>query len=127
MSMSDTLVSFETAKIAKEKGFQIGTKNVWDFHGIPKINESSKKDCLNWNKLEKGAYCSAPTQSLLQRWLREVHNIFVYVDSTGRPHIRDKDEKLLAEVKINNKYAGFKYEEALENGLYQALLIMKKL
>lgn len=62
---------------------------------------------------------------LLQKWLREKHNIFVYVDYTGRPYIKNKDGKTLAEVNENSTYAGFKYEKGLELALFEALKLIK--
>ena len=72
-------VSFETAKLLKEKGFDeicytwytkrgkfhIGTHNDDYF-----VNHFS--DLHTWK--DKGQ-CSAPTQALAMRWLREIHKI----------------------------------------------------
>ncbi len=60
--MKDELVSFETAKLAKEKGFDISTSIVNLTVGT-------------------GEVISIPTQSLLQRWLREVHNYNIQIES----------------------------------------------
>ena len=73
---------------------------------------------------------SAPTQSLLQRWLREVHNTIVEITwqmcSTGYEY---------AVIDMNNppeynddieRITSFKtYEEALEEGLLEALKLIK--
>lgn len=88
--MKDELVLFETAKLAKEKGFHYKTIAYF----VKFINggttfteyEHGKYDKIikpfNWNKSEsrRQLYISRPTQSLLQKWLREVHNIIVLVD-----------------------------------------------
>jgi hypothetical protein len=76
--------------------------------------------------------CSAPRQSELQKWLREEHNILVIVDID--PDIYNGKVNYTADVKNcdNNSDAigirlldGFtkfqSYEEALEEGLLQAL------
>ena len=61
--MEDQIISFETAKLAKEKGFNIDTEECYSDE--TKITSVSYGDYL------------APTQSLLQKWLREVYNIIV--------------------------------------------------
>ena len=57
--MTDTLVSFAAAILAKEKGFNEPCSHRYNVGATSELN-----DLL------------APTQSLLQRWLREKHNIF---------------------------------------------------
>ena len=59
--ITDELVSFETAKLAKEKGFDVPTDFCYEKSG---------------NLVRVGSI-SAPTQSLLQRWLREEERIEV--------------------------------------------------
>ena len=67
--MEEQLISFETAKLAKEKGFTYAYEfydkegNIVDF-GIV----GGWTDCHDENY-------AAPTQSLLQKWLREKHDI----------------------------------------------------
>jgi len=65
--MEESTVSFETAKLDKEKGFNQGRFN------YPKYDEEGNVHFIGFNK----GY-SAPTQSLLQKWLREKHNIECY-------------------------------------------------
>ncbi len=80
--MKDEIISYETALLAKEKGFNEPVFNYF----------SENKDiCIIENP--EGAKCninptgivSIPTQSLLQRWLREVHNIFITVEYDKHP------------------------------------------
>lgn len=81
--MTDTLITFETAKLAKSKGFNIpvrfgvfGSKmkltenHGWEHYKILELND--------WNKKPRKSY-SVPTQSLLQKWLREVHDIHIQI------------------------------------------------
>lgn len=76
--ISDELVSFETAKLAREKGFNVQTFDWYDYTGnyhkgfIP----HELHECPRYKEYY------APTQSLLQRWLREEKGIYieVYVD-----------------------------------------------
>ena len=61
--ITDELVSFETAKLAKEKGFDVPTDFCYEKSG---------------NLVRVGSI-SAPTQSLLQRWLREGKNLYISI------------------------------------------------
>ena len=55
----DEIVTYEVAKLAKEKGFDVPTAKNY--------------------RHENGATCNAPTQNLLQRWLREEKGVVVEV------------------------------------------------
>ena len=100
--MEDTLINFETAKLAKEKGF--------DFIYIID-NELTNHSLI--------------TQSLLQKWLREVHNIHITVTSISQEswqyHIQKPKDKL--GDNYNEDYEN--YEEALEDGLQESLKLIK--
>lgn len=69
----DELISFETAKLAKEKGF-----NAKCYHYYQR-GELQSDGCFNRHNKGVDSICSAPTQSLLQRWLREEKGIIVEV------------------------------------------------
>ena len=71
--MEEIRVSFETAKLAKEKGFDIDCG--W------KLRKLENGSFTHTNSSELGI--EQPTQSLLQKWLREVHNINVLVYRIG--------------------------------------------
>lgn len=73
----DELVTYEVAKLAREKGF-----NEKCYHYYQKgVLESD--ECFN--RYNKGVdnVCSAPTQSLLQRWLREEKGIHIGIGTDG--------------------------------------------
>ena len=130
--MEDTRITFETAKLAKEKGFFQETNRL----EIPYYNYKGefKGDVSDWRirKYIRGEntsdieFVSAPTQSLLAKWLREEYNIIVLVDYEG---IDGYYYKFYSYKEGNKNYdASDKnyntYEEALEIGLYQALLLI---
>jgi len=63
-NIKDELISFETAKLAKEKGFDLkATSGMYMCMGIYEGKIGTSIDCHR--------YVVAPTQALLQRWLRE--------------------------------------------------------
>jgi len=129
--MKEQLISFETAKLAKEKEFfdktsngeiRISQQNVYSPEGnlfsLEKAIFSSAfrlKDCYN-----------APTQSLLQKWIREVHNINILISPSKTNYFiimvyLDKHNNF-QEYDLQNYYKT--YEEALETGLLEALKII---
>ena len=145
--MQEQLVLYETAKLAKEKGFDWKVSLHYESNGNRFID---KVEC-NFNNVE--LICSAPTQSLLQKWLREVHNIHIEVLPRYQPKKLNTEEVLYSwaiSCKPFDKYDGHNdvlnhwigihngapyiedifyhvvktYEEALEIGLYQALLLL---
>ncbi len=128
--MKEQLISFETAKLAKEKGFNIPIQHtVNDLNQLYDIDNNEITIVTNviddWNKFD--TVCSAPTQSLLQKWLREKHKlrIFVQQGASGNfifnlysypiPNNVGKWER------FNNIQSYNSYEEALEKGLQEGL------
>lgn len=103
--MTDELVTFETAKLAKEKGFDEECMSYWEWyksdppmqplaHARPLVDfREVSKDMWQKAQLRPGLYNSIyhpmknsnvppflyarPTQSLLKRWLRERHGLNV--------------------------------------------------
>ena len=71
--MKDELVTFNTAKLAKEKGF---TELVSKYY----ITKTGKLLTLQWQgRISSYLITDAPTQTQLQRWFREEHEILIYV------------------------------------------------
>lgn len=135
--MTEKLISFETAKLAKEQGFNIRIQHTvngqnclyfLDTGEVPKMINTNQID--NWNDDKKFQHvCSAPTQSLLQKWLREVHDInviiypelfngeFTYYHYDIYTDLSHAYSENLSDMKT--------YEEALEKGLQKALKLIK--
>lgn len=172
--MKEQLITFETAKLAKEKGFNIfnidinlknniiindndiyiDSKNidgkyylyinedncvysleVGQFNSvIGSFNSFAKEYILK----ETNDYFHAPTQSLLQKWLREKYEIYIEVeitDNTKYFHFKyilitskDRDYNDLDMIDSAKRHWNddrFKtYEEALEKGLQEALKLI---
>lgn len=153
--MEETLIGFQVAKLAKEKKFpqnlfntswynELGNKN-----GRTDLNKKGeefsevypnepsfygtaiKKEHKNEFKLESFI---APTQSLLQKWIREVHNIHICIDTRWNnfekqeiihePWIKDM-RKVGPSKKIYTLPSIVSYEEALEEALLQALNLIE--
>lgn len=145
--MTEELISFETAKLAKEKGFNIRIQHTvngqnclyfLDTGEVPKMINTNQID--NWNDDKKFQHvCSAPTQSLLQKWLREIHKIHIeidFYDNARTYHFeyrvitsKNRDYNDLDMIDSAKRHYNAKkfntYEKALEQGLYQALKLIK--
>ena len=124
--MREELINFETAKLAKEKGFNHLKANVYGDNMAYDTGIEEGKLIVSGNALN---YILAPTQALLQKWLREVHNIHVnpipysitFKETVYRCRITYFEDKM-----EQNKYIGLSiYENAFEIGLQEALKLIK--
>lgn len=134
--MEEKLINFETAKLAKEKRFK-DIKCNYTYENEILIKGQEYYGSLNHYDNEY----SAPTQSLLQKWLREVHNSFIEVGihSPKNKYFTKKNLRYFVEInyygknfnlEMTNKEDFLKtniksYEEALEIGLQEALKLIK--
>lgn len=77
----EAYVSFETAKLLKEKGFDENTLMVYMSYGdLCKCNRYDSIRNSNYNDITKNYFeCTAPTHQMAMKWLREVHNIDICV------------------------------------------------
>jgi hypothetical protein len=113
--MNEELITFETAKLANEKGF-------------PKLDygyEYDKGGCVVDPTFYKGDY-SIPSQSLLQRWIREKHNLklwvaFNYTKEWFCYYVNQYDDTVI----LNADLREATYEEALEKGLIEGLKLIE--
>ena len=132
--MTEQLISFETAKLAKEKGFKIPTKVMY------KGNEKSYGHNNEWGIDEQRLdgkfpytnqqWYSIPTQSFLQKWLREKHKIHIYLFPLDNGKWGFENNSILTNLDyifVNYMYKGKEYnsyEEALEFALLGALKLI---
>lgn len=108
--MKDQLISFKTAKLAKERGFNWSSTYTYE------------KD---YNKTIEIILYKAPTQSLLQKWLREVHNTHISIQYF-LDHDLDNFEVYITNNHLTKKkYLFDTYEQALEAGLLEGLNLIK--
>jgi len=71
-AIKEDYVSFEVAKLLKEKGFNEDCRDSYDWGGNFHLNTSS-----NNGSIKKIA---APTLQMAMKWLREVHEIYMMID-----------------------------------------------
>ncbi len=163
--MKEQIVSFELAKLAKEKGFREPCSHYYFADGEFKEHEVIKDggyyggdysislESFNedWNNrfvtTKDGDRCfgcnnnkdyfetfSAPTQSLLQKWLREKHNMEVLVTCNASGWFWEINKAYPNNGGTFIAWSGDNgpndaghwetYEEALETGLEQALKLI---
>ena len=138
--LEEKLISFETAILAKEKGFKnacdgfVNKDNEYIF--MPDLlypnnsefshNSEEDPEVVEWKELMK-TLVLAPTQSLLQKWLREVHEISIKIDDyyTNSRVRFDYNVCELGSQEDNPVGIFETYEEALEIGLQEALKQIK--
>ena len=125
--MTDEIINFETAKLAKEKGFDIPCMDFIDIQEDKSLVMYYIGDTFEEKLLMAKEFILyfLPTQSLLQRWLRKVHNLNVNVN-----YYNDKITPIRWTVFIDTTYIpckGITYEQALEEGLYNALNLIENL
>jgi len=126
--MTEELITFETAVLAKEKGFDEECLSIYypdnDFHEPHELSITYRNSRLSF-AYRKGAITAA-SQSLLQRWLRERHEIWIYV----MPKLIIEQVVWVnnTDVKEGKKEWGIyhnTYEKALEAGLQYGLKQIK--
>lgn len=131
--MNDKHCTFPVSLLAREKGFKM-TSNPHGF--ITKFYHSNTGTEMSYgftgrSKIEDLVY--KPTQTELQKWLRDTHKIFVYVDFESYkpdiPRYLAKVESLHESNMGKRLITGFSlftdYEDALEEGLYETLKFIK--
>ena len=112
--MKEQLITFETAKLAKEKGYS-------------KLHcEVAYKAADKQLYGDRGDYTDypAPIQSLLQKWLREEHNIHITITSISQESWQYHITKPGQRLGDNYEEDFYTYEESLESGLHQALKLI---
>ena len=131
--LKEKLISFETAILAKEKGFKnacdwfVNKDNAYIF--MPDLlypnnsefsyNPEEDPEVIEWEEMMK-TLALAPTLSFLQTWLREICKINVYCTPS------DFEEGVwYNNIASHNSVFTGTYEEALGAGLYQALKLVK--
>jgi hypothetical protein len=134
--MNEQLIDLETAKLAKNKGFKEETDcafRIW----YDEVQEWFERQYWNeWVPEPNEVFYSRPNQSLLQKWLRDVHGWHIIVIPTVTMcytfkilKVWKKDFNTDMEVETPpyegvNAYDYKDYEEALEQGLQEVLKLI---
>ena len=126
--MKDQLISFDAAKLAKEKGFK---EYCIAYFSISGEEMYFREDGMYFHSNgANGRLILRPTQSLLQKWLREqfFYHIYLIPLDNNKWGFEVKYISLMLDDFISYLYSGYEYnsyEEALESGLMKALEMIK--
>ena len=131
--MKEELISFETAKLAKEVGFECSVSSYYKNgklkHKRFSTNVNGKEEQAIWD-IFGFEIIAAPAQSLLQRWLREKYKLHIHIADLGLCMW----SFMITELSVDGTQSkggdlGKKnyntYEQALEAGLLEALKLIK--
>lgn len=73
--IKEAYVSFEVAKLLKEKGFNEPCDNYYD-----QSSDEPQQLTLDEMYYSYDEFTKAPTHQMAMAWLREVYNVFIYVE-----------------------------------------------
>jgi len=138
--IAERLISFKTAKLAREKGFEqkiglgikYGLGQYYNHEGIlngdctPYIRATIRKEL---DKIPMPYIIAAPTQSLVQKWLRDEHELEIDICTGYRGYAFEVMSKnhangwLDMEASTDERYNT--HEDALEGALIEALKLIK--
>ena len=112
--ITEDYISFETAKLLKEKGFDEECIYVYRHDGSEDIWDADKEDIA----------CQKPTLQMAMKWLREKYKIFICVVFLEEANmygftIEDISAKKYLATSKNDWYST--YEEACEVGIKYCL------
>lgn len=124
--LEEQVVSFKAAKLAKEKGFRFYTVNSYCF-----FQSTREYELVSFKENKR---IPAPTQSLLQAWLREVHDIHIqilihswsertyyYKIHSKRAYVSNSSKFILDSDVVIGRYV-----DVLEKALHHGLNLIKE-
>lgn len=139
-AMSDEKVSLDTAKLLKEKKFDIYVHGAYVEYNVTKPDEGYNKgdveiETMYFKNDDKDSDYSnssytmyaTPTQSLVQKWLREKYNIHIGIDYDIHGWMFFITDLTKPNSEINWSNDNYKtYEDTLEAGFKIALRVYIK-
>ena len=129
--MEDTLITFETAKLAKEKGFRESVLDAFEKDGARSKERTLEGGYYDYNYNGSESY-SAPTQSVLQKWLREKYSIDIGIVKEVNKYLMIVYNIIMSDSCNASPYRDLinlevncdTYEEALEFALEKGLTLI---
>ena len=116
--INEDYVSFEVAKLLKEKGFD------WDcitYYVDYEPNDVKYSMLFENNTTWEKRCCSAPTHQMAMKWLREEKNIFIVIEPHAYDYVNEKNKSYSCSLWIGDNYYEYleskdypSYEEAVE-------------
>ena len=133
--MKNQLVSFKTAQLAKEKGFDWLCDTVYFLDGSNRQLQYFEGNGMGLSKNSLDGFyasnsliaCTRPQQSLLQKWLRDIHNIVIQIIIFDKGFLTKEKycyQYIIGENEISQSVYKT-YEKALEEAFYETLKLIK--
>lgn len=118
----EQLVSFETAKLLKEDGFNYYCRNLYEYkYGYLTTDEADSDS--DWNS-KTPEYFSRPSQSHAASWIRENHNLHISIEpyaNTWRWILWWTNGEFITNSATAEKKDFETYEQAMEDALMYVL------
>ena len=111
--ITEDYVSFETAKLLKEKGFNEGCSTTYTPNGFFHTH--------NYRPLLGDIF--APTLQMAMKWLREVHNIDIFPWKIGKGVYSCAifNSNIGKDLSLDKDFPSEKYEECVEGAIKYCL------
>ena len=116
-NICDKIVTFKVGKLAKEKGFPLLRTSAYSM-----FTKNNEPHYYNGHTSPRNVICTAPTQSLLQKWLRDKHKIKLFI---SKQLSSSWVWTIWAESASTHLDRYDTYEDALEEGLKEALKLIE--
>lgn len=120
--ITEDYVSFETAKLLKEKGFDGWCDHFYDFY--PETGEVHICGCDEHNNSRYEDEYSMPTLNVACKWLRENYHLHILFEITNPSQINPKYYFIVWDTSTQNSYLVDlfdSYEEACEEAIKYCL------
>ena len=128
-TITEDYVSFEVAKLLKEKGFNEFTFSDYNENGIAQFNEVETRVAKGYQR---------PTLQMAMKWLREVHHIYteICLYKTSEDDVEPKKSRKApyytfgvwdsvtgnnVDKRLTNDFIGDTYEQACETAVLYCL------
>ena len=124
--ITEDYVSFETAKLLKEKGFDESTSMVYMSYGdLCKLHRYDSIRNSNYNDITKNYFeYTAPTLQMTCKWLRETYHLHILFEISDPSQINPKYYFIVWDTSKQNSYLVDlfdSYEEACEEAIKYCL------
>ena len=120
--ITEDYVSFETAKLLKEKGFKTPVET--GYYGDGRICHNLALDFMDYN--HEDGYYSRPTIQMVMKWLREVHKLYVNIWADPKD-VENNDFDIIFRAQVYNGTSNYgtyefsTYEQAVEAAIKYCL------
>lgn len=112
--ITEDYVSFETAKLLKEKGFDEYTFSCYTNDGLISFMEVETRILAGYQR---------PTLQMAMKWLREVHNLFIGIEYVNIAGLGFTCQAIISKLNDDYDYCICKksYEDAIESAIKYCL------